>query len=97
MNTLEFAFRTGRISVDYTKCRDCRSVACVKADSLFGTSVLSLQEGLPALGCAADEAKRRCNECLACEIFCQMYGNGGLKIHMDMFGLDDYRRKAGLE
>jgi ferredoxin-like protein FixX len=86
-----FHFRTGEISVDHEKCVRCSNKACVKADSLFGTAVLRIQSGRPVLTTSADDAKRTCNECLTCELYCQSYGNRGLTIRLDMFGLEKYR------
>jgi hypothetical protein len=88
-----FRFRTGQISIDREKCMHCDNYACIKADSLFGTSVLRIQRGTPVLATSSEDAKRLCNECLTCELYCHSYGNKGLSIGLDMFGLDEY--KAG--
>jgi hypothetical protein len=88
MAGFEFEFRTGKVIIDYDQCKNCTSYACVKADSIFGTNILSIQNGRPALVTTTEEAKRRCNECLGCEIYCQSYGNKGIKIVLDMFGLE---------
>jgi len=90
-----FRFRTGQISIDHDKCRRCDNYACIKADSLFGTSVLRIQHGVPVLATSSEDAKRLCNECLTCEVYCHSYGNKGLTIALEMFGLDEYKtRKA---
>jgi hypothetical protein len=91
-----FPFRTGEITIDYKKCAKCKNYACVKADSLFGTSVLRIQNKKPVLATNPDDAKRLCNECLTCELYCKAYGNGGLRIKIDMYGLDEYRKRRGL-
>ena len=96
MPIYEFAFATGRVAIDYEKCRDCQNYACVKACSLFGRSILRVQDGKPVLIPSSEEAKRLCIEDLSCELYCQTYGNKGLKISLDMFGLDEYRREMGL-
>jgi hypothetical protein len=88
MAGLEFEFRTGRVVIDYDRCKHCTSYACVKADSIFGTSILRIQDGKPALVTSPEEAKRRCNECLGCEIYCQSYGKKGIKIVLETFGLE---------
>jgi len=91
-----FSFRTGEISIDYDKCVKCKSHACVKADSLFGTSILRIQQKKPVLSTSSEDAKRLCSECLTCELYCQSYGNDGLRIRLDDFGLNEYRKKTGL-
>ena len=95
MAIYEFPFATGRIEIDHERCRGCRSYACVKACSLFGRSILRLEDGLPVL--VSPEANRQCAEDLSCELYCQAYGNKGLCIILDMFGLDEYRRRTGVE
>ena len=88
-----FSFRTGQISIDHDKCVKCKSYACVKADSLFGTGILRIQQKKPVLTTNSEDAKRLCNECLTCELYCHSYGNDGLRIRLDMFGLDEYRSR----
>jgi hypothetical protein len=96
MTMYEFAFRTGRIAIDYDKCAACKSFACVKACSLFGANIFRIIDGRPALiGDLADTGKR-CIEDLACEYSCETFGNKGLKISLDSLGLEEYRRKIGL-
>jgi len=82
-----FGFRTGEIVIEYAKCAWCDTYACVKADSLFGTGVLRIRAGKPVLATSLEDAKRLCNECLACELYCQSYGKKGLRIRLEMFGL----------
>ncbi len=89
-----FSFATGKVSIDYEKCKDCHSFACVKACSLFGRAILRIEDNKPVL--VSEDANKRCVEDLACEIYCQDYGNKGLKIWLDMFGLEDYRQEVGL-
>ena len=95
-NLYSFPFRTGEITIDYKKCATCKSYACVKADSLFGTGILRIQDRRPVLTTSAEDAKRVCNECLTCELYCKSHGNGGLRIRLDMFGLDEYRARKGV-
>lgn len=83
-----FRFRTGRVLIDHRACKDCDNYACVKADSLFGTSVMRIRDRRPVLAVSADDAQRICNECLTCEIYCQLYGNKGLRIELDSFRVD---------
>ena len=91
-----FPFQTGEIVINYEKCQGCESYACVKACSLFGRSLFRIQDNKPALVTSPEEAQRLCIECLACELYCKNYGNKGLEIFLDMFGLIEYRRKIGL-
>ena len=95
MTVYEFPFQSGKIALDYDKCQGCRSYACVKACSLFGRNLFRIQDGKPALVSAPEEAKRLCSECLTCEFYCREFGNKGLGITLDMFGLSEYRHKIG--
>ena len=96
MTIYEFLFETGKVTIDYEKCKDCESYACVKACSLFGGTILRVEGGKPALITSPEETRRGCIEDLACELYCQAYGKKGLKITLDMFGLKKYRDKIGL-
>lgn len=89
----KFSFRTGEVSIDHSKCAGCKNYACIKADSLFGTGLLRIEAGKPVLTTSSEDAKRLCSECLACELYCQAYGNAGLHIKLDMLGLDEYRSR----
>lgn len=94
MAVYEFPFATGKVTVDYEQCRDCESYACVKACSLFGRAILRVEDGKPVL--ISEDANKRCIEDLTCELYCQAYGNRGLNIVLDTFGLEEYRHKIGL-
>ncbi|MBT9131872.1 MAG: hypothetical protein DDT32_00449 [Syntrophomonadaceae bacterium] len=96
MAIYEFPFRTGIIMIDYKRCKSCGNYACVKACSLFGGNLFRVEDGKPVLITNPEEAGQRCIEDLACELYCHAYGNRGLKIALDMFGLDEYRHKIGL-
>ena len=89
MAIYEFPFTTGKITIDHEQCKDCKNFACVKACSLFGRSILRVEDGKPVL--TSDDANKRCIEDLACELYCQTYGNKGLAITLDTFGIDEYR------
>ena len=89
-----FPCTTGKVTVDYEKCKDCENYACVKACSLFGRAILRVEDGKPVL--ISEDANKRCIEDLTCELYCQTYGNRGLNIILDMFGLEEYRHKIGL-
>ena len=82
-----FRFRTGKVTIDHEKCAKCTNYACIKADSLFGTGVLRIQNGKPVLATSLEDAQRICNECLACEIYCKFYAREALQINLDK--LDD--------
>jgi len=92
--TYEFPFITGKVTIDYEKCMRCENYACVKACSLFGRNILRVEDGKPVL--ISVDANTRCIEDLTCELYCQAYGNKGLKIVLDMFGLEEYRHKVGI-
>ena len=94
MAIYEFPFATGKVTINYDKCRNCENYACVKACSLFGRAVLRVEDGKPAL--INKDANKQCIEDLGCELYCQTYGNKGLNIFLDMFGLEEYRQKIGL-
>ena len=96
MPGLEFAFRTGKITIDYALCADCKTHICIDACKKFGATLYRLENGNPVLIYSADETQRRCIEDLACEIYCEAQGNRALTIHLDMFGLDKYRKQMGL-
>jgi len=96
MATLEFTFRTGKVTIDLERCRECVTHDCVDACAKFGATLFRLEDGLPVLVFTAEESGRRCIEDLACELYCRDNGNRGLKISLDMFGLDEYRQKARL-
>ena len=94
MAIYEFPFTTGKVTVDYEKCKDCENYACVKACSLFGRAILRVEDGKPVL--ISEDANKRCIEDLTCELYCQAYGNKGLSIVLDTFGLEAYRQKIGM-
>ncbi len=96
MTVFEFPFRTGKVVIDYEKCRDCESYACVDACARFGGNLFKVEDGKPVLIPTIEETPRRCIEDLTCELYCQSHGNKGLEIVLDMFGLDEYRQKVRL-
>ena len=87
--------RTGQITIDVEKCRDCRVFSCVKACSLFGTNILRIEDGKPSPIPSLEEFPRRCNECVGCELYCQEYGKGGLRITLPIPGLSEAVTSAG--
>ena len=87
MPDIVLPIRTGRIEIDSNKCLGCRAFACVKACSLFGTNILRIEDGRPSPIPTPEEMPRRCNECLACELYCHEYGLSGLDIKLPVEGL----------
>ena len=96
MAIFEFPFRTGKVTIDYEKCRSCESYACVDACARFGGNLFKIEDDKPVLIHNIEESGRRCIEDLTCELYCQAEGNKGLEIILDMFGLNEYRKKIGL-
>ena len=94
---LKFKFRTGDVSIDLGRCvaPECR-FACVKACRFYGRGVLKIEGGRPALAVSSEDVPRLCNECLACEIGCELRGNNSIRIVLPIFGLQEYRRSVGL-
>jgi hypothetical protein len=90
---LEFDSLTGKVTIDYGICGDCGRYDCVKACSLYGRGILRIQDGRPVLTVCQKETKRRCIECLACEIQCLLKANGAVKIELPILGLDKYKRR----
>jgi hypothetical protein len=88
----EFEFRTGKISINRGKCTGCTTHACVKACGLYGSGILKIWEGRPQLTIGAEETKRLCTECLACEFDCFFEGEKAISIHLPIPGLDELRR-----
>jgi len=96
MASIEFTFRTGKIVIDTEKCAGCRTMPCIAACKTYGAGLFQGNDGKFSLVNNAEETGRRCIEDLACEIYCQRDGNKGLRIHLEMFELEDYRKKVGL-
>ena len=97
-NILEFVTMAGAtIRFDLIKCDQCKTKACIEADHLpFLGPVIELKDGRPALMWTKEEIKKgKCTDCVACELECQLHGNGGVTITYPMPKLDGYL--AGLE
>ena len=83
---------TGKISIDYNKCLDCRSHGCIEACSV---GILQLHDGRPVLAIGKEDAKKgKCTECLACEIFCKFHAKDAVFIDLPIPGLNEYRNKV---
>ena len=94
---LKFAFRTGEISIDLSRCIAPKcGFACVKACRFYGRSILKIEGGKPALAVSREEVPRLDNECLSCEINCKLHGSNVIKITLPLFGLQEYRKSVGL-
>lgn len=84
---LEFEVLSGgTVEIDLAKCKDCSSKACVEICSKPGMGqILELKEGLPALNCSPEEAKKGgCTECLGCELECSLHGRGAVTITLPL-------------
>jgi len=58
--------------------------------------VFEIEGGKPALADNPEELKRLCNECLSCEIECELLGGKCIKIELPVSGLDEFRKKYGV-
>jgi hypothetical protein len=88
-----FESRTGKIQIDRSKCKDCTTFACVKSCSYYGSGILRLTGGQPELNVSFEEAKRRCNESLACEWSCEFQGQHAISIELPIPGLEIYKKQ----
>lgn len=89
----EFNERTIRVTIDRSRCGDCRAKACVKACSLYDRGILTVRGGMPALRDGADP-QREGTECLACEEECRLRGFNAITIEAPIPGLDEYRAET---
>jgi succinyl-CoA synthetase beta subunit len=94
---LSFEFETGRLIIDLNKCiaPKCGFV-CVKACRWFGRSCLKIKDGKPALVGSPEQLKRLCNECLACEVECELHGGKAIKIELPLYDLEEFRKRYGV-
>lgn len=92
---MEFETRTGKVIIEDNKCVQCNTFACVKACSLYGSSLfrINLKERRPEPIYDKEELKRRCTECLACEQECFLRGLSAIKILLPMPELDKLKEK----
>lgn len=79
---LDFEIMTGRIIIDLEKCIGCKTKACVEAC----TAKIFKTEGQEVtLNMTRETIKKGgCTETIACELECQLRGNGALKIVFPM-------------
>jgi ferredoxin-like protein FixX len=97
MSNIEITFRTGKIVIETAKCAACKTHPCINACQVYGANLFTLTDGKFALINSLEETGRRCIEDLSCEIYCQRNGNKGLVLNLDMFGLEEYRKKIGIK
>ncbi|HEX78161.1 MAG TPA: hypothetical protein G4O03_07125 [Dehalococcoidia bacterium] len=100
---LEFEARTSKITIDYDRCEPATKntpnpscgFACIKADRCYGRNVLKIEGNRPVLASPnPEEIRRLCNECLACEYDCWLYGAGCIHIEIPFPDLDAYKEKV---
>ncbi len=72
MKNIRFDLRTGHLIINLNKCVKCTSYDCVKACSLYGRHLFRIEKNRygPIPNYDYAEFKRRCIECLACEMMC---------------------------
>ncbi|NHW44163.1 MAG: hypothetical protein HA491_00215 [Candidatus Verstraetearchaeota archaeon] len=95
---IEFETRTGKVVIDDSKCVGCKTFACVKACSLYGAHLfrINLKVNKPEPIYSAEDLKRMCTECLACEQECFLRGLNAIRIELPLYGLEEYRKRVGL-
>jgi len=91
---MEFESRTGKVTVDDRKCPECGTYACVKACSLYGTTLyrINLKAKKPEFIYCKEDLKRLCSECLGCEQECYLRGLKAIAIDLPMPELEQFRR-----
>lgn len=78
----------GTVLIDTEKCKGCGSKICAK---VCQGSFIKIEGGIPVLSLSLAEIKRgACTECLACELDCELRGQGAIKIVYPMPELDGY-------
>lgn len=94
---LTFESQTGKVYIDLDRCIAPKcGFACVKACRWYGRFCLKIEGGKPALAGDPEELRRRCNECLACEVECELHGGRAIKIELPLYGLEEFRMKYGV-
>ena len=94
MELYRFELRTGIVEIDRSKCSSCTTAACIKSCNYYGRGILHLVDGKPELSIHPEEAKRRCNESLACEWACETQGRQAITITLPIPGLEEYKKRA---
>lgn len=94
---LSFETATGRVSIDLSRCiAPTCGFACVKACRWYGRFCLKIDNGKPALAGDPKQLKRLCNECLACEVECELRGGRAITVELPIPGLDEFRRRYSM-
>lgn len=94
---LSFESQTGKVDIDLSKCiAPACGFACVKGDRWYGRNCLKIVDGKPALAGSPEELKRLCNECLSCEVECELHGGNCIKIELPLSGIDEFRKRYGV-
>jgi len=94
---LSFETETGKVTIDIDKCiAPACGFACVKADRWYGRGCLKIEDGKVSLAGDSNQLKRLCNECLACEVECELHGGRAIKVELPLYGLEEFRRKHGV-
>ena len=93
---MQFESRTGKVIIDDTKCPKCKSYACVKACSLYGTALyrINLTRKKPEFIYNQDDLKRLCTECLGCEQECYLRGRRAITIQLPMPDLQTFTKHS---
>lgn len=75
----------GTLTIDASRCADCRTQACVKrCVSSTLEPVLKIERGRPVLSRSDGRPEKGwCIECMACELDCALYGKSAIKIRFD--------------
>lgn len=89
---IAFNEKTIRVTIDDSKCGDCRTKACIRACGLYSRGLLRLKDGKPTLLVSASEIARVGTECLGCEYECRFHGAGAIRIYVPMPELDEFKR-----
>jgi len=93
---LSFRFQTGKVIIDLAKCiAPTCGFACVKADRWYGRGCLKIEGEKPALAGTPEQLEKLCNECLACEVECELHGGKAITIELPLYGIEEFRRKHG--
>jgi hypothetical protein len=92
---LYFTSQTGKVVINISKCIAPRcGFACVKADRWYGRSCLKIENGKPTLAASPEQLKRLCNECLACEVECELHGGKAITIELPLYGIEEFRKAS---
>jgi len=95
---MDFEEGTIKVTIDTSKCPDCKTKACIDACKLYDRAILQLDGEIPSVShLGPEEVKRRGTECLACEYSCWQRGNDAIRIDIPIKGLDEYLKKRGLK